>query len=58
MKHRSIPPWQAYHRAVQEAKAARARLLGGIFSLAHRHLKGRICARARKWNIRVCLHCC
>jgi hypothetical protein len=58
MGKRSLLPWETYHRAVQDAKAARRRLLRSIFSLAQKRLKGRICSRAKRWKIQVCLQCC
>jgi hypothetical protein len=51
-------PWDAYHRALCDAQAARRHfLLKGLFTTT-KSLRDRICYQAREWNIRFCPLCC
>lgn len=58
MRNGCLPPWEAYHRALCDAQAARGYfLLKGIFTTT-KLLKNRICYQAREWNIPLWpLHC-
>jgi hypothetical protein len=53
-----MPPWEAYHREVNDAQAARGQFLRRGFVAAARSLKGRICCHVRKWRIPLCPLCC
>jgi hypothetical protein len=52
-----LPPWEAYHRALNDAESARAQFLRTGFFATTRSLKDRICCQLRKWHIRVCPLC-
>jgi len=53
MRNGCLPPWEAYHRALCDAQAARGRfLLKGFFAIT-KSLKNRICYQTREWNIRL-----
>jgi hypothetical protein len=49
-----LPPWEAYHRALNDAQAARGQLLREGFLSTAKSLRDRICRQARKWHIRLC----
>jgi hypothetical protein len=53
-----LPPWEAYHRALNGAQATRAEFLRDGFVATARSLRDRICRQARKWHIRLCPLCC
>ena len=53
-----LPPWEAYHRALNDAQAARGQFLRTAFVAATRSLKDRICFHVRKWHIPLCPLCC
>jgi hypothetical protein len=53
-----LPPWEAYHRAFNDAQAARGQFLRSGFLVATRSLKDRICHHVRKWHIPLCPLCC
>ncbi len=53
-----LPPWEAYHRALCDAQAARGHFLRKGFFATITSLKNRICYQAREWNIRICSLCC
>ena len=53
-----LPPWEAYHRALCDAQAARGHFLRKGFFAITEALKKRICYKAREWNIRLCPLCC
>ena len=46
-----LPPWEAYHRALCDAQAARGYFLIEVFSATTKSLKNRICNQARELNI-------
>jgi hypothetical protein len=54
----SLPPWEAYHRALNDAQAARGQFLRDGFLATARSLRDRICRKAQKWHIRFCPLCC
>jgi hypothetical protein len=54
MHNGCLPPWEAYHRALCDAQAARGHLLRKGLSAARKSLKNRICYQARVWHIRLC----
>jgi len=63
-QHRDLPaasepaPWDAYHRVLRQAQAARAQLMRNmVFTCADR-LRRRICAVAEKLHINLCPLCC
>jgi len=56
--HDTVPPWEAYHRAMCDARAARGQLLRTLFLAAVKSLKARVCSQAHKWDIRLCPLCC
>jgi hypothetical protein len=51
-------PWESYHRAVEDARLVRARLLRELLSGVWVPLKRRICCRARRWSEHCCPQCC
>ena len=53
-----LPPWEAYHRAFNDAQAARGQFLRSGFVAATGSLKDRICSHVRKWHIPHCPLCC
>jgi len=53
-----LPPWEAYHRALCDARAARGHFLLKGFLATTRSLKNRICYQVHEWNIRFCPLCC
>ena len=53
-----LPPWAAYHRALDDAQAARGEFLRSGIVAATRSLKDRICCQVRKWHIPLCPLCC
>ena len=53
-----LPPWEAYHRALNDAQVARGQFLRSDCVAAARALKDRICCYARKWHIPLCPLCC
>ena len=53
-----LPPWEAYHRTLNDAQAARGQFLRSGFVTATRSLKDRFCCQARKWHIPLCPLCC
>ena len=53
-----LPPWEAYHRALNDAQAARGQFLRSGFVAATMSLKDRICCQLRKWHIPLCPLCC
>jgi hypothetical protein len=53
-----LPPWEAYHRAFNDAQAARGQFLRSGFVAATRSLKHRICCHVRKWHFPLCPLCC
>jgi len=57
-RHGHAPPWEAYQRALYQAKTARARLLCGALAAAAQALRDRICRRAEKRGLRWCPLCC
>ena len=58
MRNGSLPPWEAYHKALFIAQAARGRFLLKGFLATAKSLKTRICYQARVWNLRLCPLCC
>lgn len=52
------PPWEAYHRAMKDAQAARERFLRNGSVATAKSLRDRICRQAQKWHIRLCPLCC
>jgi len=54
----SLPPWEAYHRALYDAKVIRGRFLRNVLFATGKSLKDRICHHAREWDIRLCPPCC
>jgi hypothetical protein len=58
MRNGCLPPWEAYHRALCIAQAARGHFLLKGFIATTKSLKNRICYQAREWNIRLCPLCC
>ena len=58
MRNRYLPPWEAYHRALCDAKVSRGHFLRKGFFATTKSLKNRICYQAREWNIRLCPLCC
>jgi hypothetical protein len=55
---RFLAPWEAYHRALNDAQAARGQFLRDGFFVTARSLRDRICRKARKWHMRLCPLCC
>ena len=53
-----LTPWETYHRAFNDAQAARGQFLRSGFVAATRSLKDRICCHVRKWHIPLCPLCC
>ncbi len=53
-----LPPWETYHRALNDAQAARGQFLRSGFAAATKSLKDRICYHVRKWHIPHCPLCC
>jgi hypothetical protein len=53
-----LSPLAAYHRALNDAQAARGQFLRSGFVVATRSLKDRICCYVRKWHILLCPPCC
>jgi hypothetical protein len=53
-----LPPWEVYHRALDEAQASRGQFIRSGFDAATRSLKDRICCYVRKWHIPLCPLCC
>jgi hypothetical protein len=53
-----VPPWEGYHRALNEAESARAEFLRHGFLTARKSLKDRICYHLRKCHLRFCPLCC
>jgi len=53
-----LPPWEAYHRAYNDAQVARGQFLRSGFVAATRSLKDRICCHVRKLHIPLCPLCC
>ena len=51
-----LPPWEAYHRAFNDAQAARGQFLRCSFVATTRSLKNRICSHVQKWPIPLCPH--
>jgi hypothetical protein len=52
-----LHPREAYHRAFNDAQAARGEFLRSGFVAATRSLKNRICCQVRKWHIPHCPLC-
>jgi hypothetical protein len=53
-----LPPWEAYHRALNEAQAARGQFLRDGVLASAKSLRDRICRQARKWHVRLSPLCC
>ena len=53
-----LTPLEAYHRAHDDAQAARGLFLRSGLVTATNSLKDRICCHARKWHIPLCPLCC
>jgi hypothetical protein len=53
-----LPPWEAYHRAFDDAQATRGQFLRSGVVAATRSLKDYICCHMRKWHIPLCPLCC
>ena len=52
------PPWETYHRAFNDAQAARGQFLRSGFVAATRSLKDHICCHVQKWHLPLCPLCC
>jgi len=53
-----LHPWEAYHRALNDAQAARGQFLRNGFLAIVMSVRDRICTNVRKWHIRFCPLCC
>jgi hypothetical protein len=53
-----LPPWEAYHRAIHLAHAARGQYLRGATTTFGHDLRDRICTWARAHHFRFCPLCC
>ena len=57
MRNGCLPQWEAYHRILCDAQAARGHFLLKVFFALSKALKNRVCYQVRYWNIRFCLLC-
>lgn len=57
-ENRWLPPWEAYHRAVMLAHAARGQFLRNTAVTFGHNIRDRICAWARERHFRFCPLCC
>jgi len=53
-----LTPWDAYHRLLRQAHAARAQLLRNMVLNCAERLRHRICTVAEKLRINLCPLCC
>lgn len=49
-----LPARGRYESALDAARAARGCFFRHRFSMAGKHLKGRLCPRLEKWHIHLC----
>ena len=56
--NRSLPPWEAYHRAMLLAHTARGQYLRSAMTALGHEVRERFCAWARERHFRFCPLCC